>query len=85
MSGLPIVTTATCGMRDVVEHERTGLLVAIRSPDALVAAVERLLRQPAERAGLGRAAQAEAKAHYTWESVAAPVGAVYRQLAEGRA
>jgi glycosyltransferase involved in cell wall biosynthesis len=82
MSGLPIVTTDTSGMKDVIEHERTGLLVPIRSPDAIFAAVDRLLRDPAQRARLGRAAQAEARELYTWDRAAEPVLAAYLHLAE---
>jgi len=49
MSGLPIVTTATCGMKDVIEPDRTGLLVPLRAPDAVVASLERLLGNAQDR------------------------------------
>jgi glycosyltransferase involved in cell wall biosynthesis len=80
MSGLPVVTTATCGMKDVVEHGETGLLVPIRSPASLAGAVEQLLDDAALRARLGRAARAEAAAKYTWDAVAEPVRDVYDRL-----
>ena len=80
MSGLPIVTTATCGMKDVIHDERNGLLVPIRSPAAIVEAVERLMSDAALRERLGRAAQAEAREKYNWEQVAAPVREVYERL-----
>jgi len=41
--GTPIVATGVCGNPEVVEHETNGLLVPPRSPDALRAALERLL------------------------------------------
>lgn len=78
--GLPIVTTATCGMKDVVQHEKNGLLVPIRSPQEIVNAVERLLRDPALRARLGQAARAEARLRYNWPKVAEPVREVYERL-----
>jgi glycosyltransferase involved in cell wall biosynthesis len=80
MSGMPIVTTATCGMKDVIRDGENGMLVPTRSPEAIVAAVERLLGDVAYRARLGRAAQAEALEKYVWERVAGPVRAVYEQL-----
>ncbi len=80
-SGLPVVTTDTCGMRDVIRHGENGLLVPIRSPGAIVAAVERLLASPEERARLGRAAHAEATERYTWPRVAVPVREVYERAA----
>jgi glycosyltransferase involved in cell wall biosynthesis len=80
MSGLPIVTTATCGMKDVIQHGINGLLVPIRSPEAIVEAVEQLMSDAACRARLGRTAQAEALEKYNWERVAAPVCEVYESL-----
>lgn len=82
-SGLPIVTTNTCGMRDVISHERTGLLVPIRSPAAIVAAVERLLTSADERSRMGRAAREDARRLYTWDRVAAPVREAYERLGGG--
>ena len=55
--------------------------VPIRSPAAIVEAVERLMSDAALRERLGRAAQAEAREKYNWEQVAAtPVREVYERL-----
>ncbi|HEV3217303.1 MAG TPA: glycosyltransferase family 4 protein [Vicinamibacterales bacterium] len=83
MSGLPIVTTATCGMKDVIQDGVSGLLVPIRSPDAIVEAVERLLGDRSLRMCLGRGAQADAIARFTWARVADPVEDVYARLRDG--
>jgi glycosyltransferase involved in cell wall biosynthesis len=84
MSGMPIVTTATCGMRDVVEDGMTGLLVPIRSPAAIVRAVEALVADAGLRERIGRAAQKKALESYTWDRVAGPVKSVYERLAGRR-
>lgn len=84
MSGLPIVTTSTCGMKDVIRHDDNGLLVPIRRPDAIISAVEDLMRDPARRERLGRAAQGDAIQYYTWDRVTEPVGKVYEDLWERR-
>jgi len=81
MSGLPIVTTATCGMKDVIRNEENGLLISIRSPAAIVTAIERLLSNPGFRAQLGLTAQRDALQHYTWPHVARPVAEAYERLA----
>jgi glycosyltransferase involved in cell wall biosynthesis len=78
--GMPIVTTATCGMKDVIEDGRNGLLLPLRSPDAIVSAIERLLADPQLRARLGREARAEAVEKYNWQRVAEPLLQVYEQL-----
>lgn len=43
-AGCPIVTTDVPGCRDLIEHERTGLLVPYGDTDSLTAAISRLLR-----------------------------------------
>ena len=78
--GMPIVTTATCGMKDVISDGTNGLLVPLRSPERIVAAVERLLADPALCARLGQAARREALEKYTWRRVAEPVRDVYERL-----
>jgi glycosyltransferase involved in cell wall biosynthesis len=78
--GMPIVTTSTCGMKDVIEDGRNGLLTPIRSPERVVAAVESLLADPALRSRLGRAARAEAVEKYNWARVAEPIQQVYEGL-----
>jgi len=84
MSGLPVVTTATCGMKDVVTDGHTGLLVPIRSPDAIVSAIECLAGDPILRRRLGQSANAEALQRYTWDRAAAPVIRAYEALDERR-
>jgi glycosyltransferase involved in cell wall biosynthesis len=68
-SGLPDVTTATCGMKDVIHSGENGLLVPIRSPEAVANAVETLLADPALRERLGRRARRDALERYTWDRV----------------
>lgn len=80
MSGLPIVTTAVCGMRDVIEDRRNGLLIPIRSPRAIVEAVTTLIENQPLRASLGTAARRDAQEQYTWDHAAQRVGAAYERL-----
>lgn len=79
-SGLPIVTTRTCGMRDVIAHERNGLLVPIRAPEAVARALATILEDRGLRERLGRAARADALERYVWPKVALPVREVYQRL-----
>jgi glycosyltransferase involved in cell wall biosynthesis len=83
LSGLPVVATATCGMRDVIRDGHNGLLIPLRSPEALTAAIDRLLNDVELRSRLGRQAHSDAAANYTWEQVARPVREVYRELGGG--
>jgi glycosyltransferase involved in cell wall biosynthesis len=85
MSGLPIVTTATCGMKDVIADQQTGLLVPIRSPQALVTAIDTLRTNRSLRMRLGQAARAEARARYSWDQSADPVLRAYETVMRTRA
>lgn len=81
MSGLPIVTTSTCGMKDVIAHEQNGLLIPIRSSRSLTAAVEHLIASEELRETLGRRAHQDAVENYTWDKVADPVRRLYERIA----
>lgn len=79
-SGLPIVTTSTCGMKDVIEDGRNGLLAAIRSPKALVRAIERLIASHDLRRTIGLNAQRDATACYSWSSSSKVVEEAYEKV-----
>ena len=53
--GVPVVSTAVTGIPELVEDGRTGLLVPERDPDALAAAIRRVLGEPATAGELARA------------------------------
>ncbi len=53
--GLPVVATDTGGARESIVDGVTGLLVPPQDPEALTAAILRLLQDPARRTAMGRA------------------------------
>lgn len=59
--GLPIVTSAVNGIKEVILHEQTGLLVPPHDPQALAAAIDRLAsdRELAKRVGANAHAKAK--------------------------
>jgi len=59
-AGCACVAAEVPGVEGVLQHEQTGLLVPHESPQALAGALERLLRDPALAARLGRQARAQA-------------------------
>lgn len=79
-SGLPVVTTRVCGMKDVITDARNGLLVSPGAPPELAAAIERLMADPVLRARLGGQARTDAARLYTWSEVARPVLEAYKSL-----
>jgi colanic acid/amylovoran biosynthesis glycosyltransferase len=63
-AGTPCVATPVTGIPEVLEHERTGLLVAERDSAALAAALDRLLGDPGLRSRLAAAARARIEADF---------------------
>jgi glycosyltransferase involved in cell wall biosynthesis len=53
--GVPVIATDVRGCRQVVEHERTGLLIPVRDADAIVGAVRRLAENTDLRRTMGEA------------------------------
>lgn len=56
--GRPIITCDAPGCRETVEHGVNGLLVPVRDPEALAAAIDRLLKNPEEAEAMGEAGYA---------------------------
>lgn len=65
MFGVPIVATRVGGIPEVVQHERNGLLVEPEDPDALAAALRRVIVDGTLRAAYGRASRAIYEEHFT--------------------
>lgn len=81
--GAAVVASDIAGYREVVRHEREGLLVTPGDPPALAAAVRRLVLDPrlAERL---RGAGHERAQRYRWETVVGELEAVYGLAVRGR-
>jgi colanic acid/amylovoran biosynthesis glycosyltransferase len=65
--GVPVVTTAVNGLEEAVIDERTGLVVPERDPEALAAALERVLRQPELGERLAREARLHVEERFSLE------------------
>lgn len=79
----PVVAFESGGIPDVVQHERTGLLVSERSPDALADAIERLLARDDRGAALGAAGRLHAVSTFAPESAARRYLEIYRTAIAG--
>jgi glycosyltransferase involved in cell wall biosynthesis len=64
--GRPVVATSAGGLADAIADDVTGLVVPVRDPAALRAALERLLGDAELRARLGAAARRQAEEAYSW-------------------
>jgi glycosyltransferase involved in cell wall biosynthesis len=80
-SGLPIVATDVRGCRQVVDHDRTGLLVPVRDGAALAEAILALGEDPDRREAMGKAATQRAQEHFDERKVVRIVLDTYREVA----
>lgn len=68
-AGVPVVATDVPGIRDVVEHEKNGLLVAVRSPEAIARAIRRLAGDGELRARLVEGGRQSVRKTFGWQGV----------------
>ncbi len=64
-SGLPIIATDVGGTRELLRPDVDALLVPAKQPDALAAAVRRLIESPARAANLAASARRRTTEHFT--------------------
>ena len=81
--GVPVVASSVGGLPDIVVDGETGLLVPAGDPQALAAAVARLLDDPELAAALGAAGATRVKSEFTDEAMVAGYLAVYGDLVTG--
>ena len=82
--GCAVVATSVGGLPDMIVDGETGLLVPPRDPQALRAAVDRLLADPELRRRLGDAARARISALAGWDSVVDATLAAYEDALRQR-
>ncbi len=73
----PVVASAVGGILEVVEDGKTGVLVPPAQPEALAAALGRLLANPALAREMGRAGRRRVEDEFAWTSVAERTEQVY--------
>jgi len=77
--GRPLVISDVSGVRDIVEDERSGLIVPLRDSAALARAIRRLADRGQARA-MGEAARARVQAALALTTVMPRLEALYRRL-----
>lgn len=83
-AGRPAVATRVGGTPEVVEHERTGLLVRPDAPEELAGALEELLTHPERARRYGRAARRRARERFDLDRQVQETLALWRVLSGGR-
>lgn len=84
-TGLPVVAAAVGGIPEVIDPERTGLLVPPDDPEALAAAAARLLLDPVLRGRLARDGAVAARTRFGLPLMIGRIAALYDEMIPGRA
>ena len=79
-SGTPVVASRSGGLADVIEHEKTGLLVPPESADAIASAVVSLIDSPATRESLVAGGRKAYWSHFTPERHVDDIERIYEQV-----
>jgi len=79
-SGRPAITTDVPGCRQAVRHGETGLVVPVKDPAALAAAIARLAGEPETRHRMGLAARARAEREFAFDRARAALARVHDEL-----
>lgn len=79
-SRLPIVATDVPGCRDLIEHQRTGLLVPYGDTSCLAGAIRRLVKNPELGSRLGRRARDDVVHRWSMKSTVDAYEHLYRQV-----
>jgi glycosyltransferase involved in cell wall biosynthesis len=80
MAGLPIVATRVGGVQELVEEGTMGFLVPPEAPEALAAAIQKLLDGEDLRHKMGQAGREKALREFTLDRMLAKTQKVYKEV-----
>jgi len=80
----PVVAFRSGGLTDVIQDEKTGILVTPGDPLELAKALDRVLENPGEAADLGKAGRMFALSAFAPESAARQYAGIYQQVLDER-
>jgi glycosyltransferase involved in cell wall biosynthesis len=83
--GVPVIASDIGGITDIVEHERTGLLVPPGNAVALGSALVRVLTDPALARSLGEGGRRRLRDAFSWSHIVDRWEAVYARATGARA
>lgn len=79
-SRIPVIASDAGGIVDIVEHERSGLLVPAGDADALASAMRRLATDRSFARRLGEAGHRHLTEHFTWDSIVSRWTSIYESV-----
>lgn len=78
--GLPVIASHVGGLVDLIEHDKTGVLVKSKDAQAIAIAIKRLLKQPDFMTLLGINAREKALNSYCYKSMSDKTLSIYESV-----
>lgn len=79
MAGVPVIATRSGGPEEILVDGASGILVPVKDPGAMVAAIQKMMDE-GKRKGVIDEARRSAKEHFSLQSMLASYKAIYGQL-----
>ncbi len=81
-AGVPVVAANVGGLAEIIEHDRTGVLVYSKNFESIAWGVNRVLSDPGYSNWLVQNAKRKVREVYSWEAVAKKTIEVYEEVCE---
>ena len=81
-AGIPIVATDVEGVRELITHEQSGLVIPVDDTDRLQDSLKSLLDSPEQQLMYRNKSQALSKERLTWDKIAGEYSSLYLSLLE---
>jgi glycosyltransferase involved in cell wall biosynthesis len=79
-AGVPLVATRVGGIPEIVHHQKNGLLIEPRNPDALTQAATAILTDPTMAIRMGQSGRELVKRSFSLENMVSGNRDVYRRI-----
>ena len=80
-AGTPVVAANVGGLAEIIEHERTGVLVYPGNPESIAWGVNRVLSDPGFSRWITENARKKVREVYSWDAIAGKTATLYREVA----
>ncbi len=80
----PVVASRVGGIKEVITHGETGLLVEPDDPKELALAIESLLVDEDARVGMGHSGRRRVEEKFSWKAIAKETNTLYEELLDSK-
>lgn len=79
-AGTPVVASDAGGLKEVVQHEQTGILTRAGNPESLAWGILRVLKDPASAQKRAQNAHKAVQRNFNWRTIAKQTRVVYQRV-----